>query len=75
MFDHVRTRAGWDNDIAARFFEDANRMLHDRTRFRAQAGVEVGLSATGLVVRKIHAHAEALKNVHDGLTSCSGRKN
>ena len=44
-------------------------MFCERARFIAQACVEGRLSATGLVLGEVHGNAEAVENVHDGLTS------
>jgi len=43
-------------------------MLCHRSCFFSQACVEVRLSAAGLVAREFHVNAEAVKNIHDGLT-------
>lgn len=69
MFEHVRARTGGHHDVAARFFEDLNRVFSDGACLRTQACVEGWLSATGLVGREIHVNAEAVENVHDGFTS------
>src|SRR5512138_2822741 len=68
MFEHVRARTGGNDDIPLRCFEYADRMLHNRTCFEAQAGVEGRLSATGLVAGKFHGQAEAAENADDGLS-------
>jgi len=44
-------------------------MFRKRTRFAAQACVKSRLSAAGLVLREFHGNAEAVENIHDGLTS------
>jgi hypothetical protein len=44
-------------------------MLRNGARFGSQAGVEGGLSATGLVAGEVHVQAEAVENAHDRLTS------
>jgi len=69
MFDHVRAGAGGNEDISARFFEYADRVLHDWTCFRAQTSVEGRLSAAGLVMWEVNAQAEAAENADDGFTS------
>ena len=69
MFDHMRARTGWHDDVACCFLEHANGMFYNRTRFRAQTGVERWLSTAGLVGGEFHVKAEAVENVHDGLTS------
>jgi hypothetical protein len=44
-------------------------MLCDGTRIFAQAGVEGGLSATGLLAGKVRVNAETVENVYYGFTS------
>ena len=68
MFDHVGTGTGRDNDIPVRFFEDADRMFHNRTRLRPQAGVEGRLSAAGLIAWKLHGETHAAENAEDGFS-------
>jgi hypothetical protein len=41
----------------------------DGARIFAEACVELRLSAAGLLTGEIHVNAEAVENVHDGLTS------
>src|SRR5688572_10528424 len=67
MLEHVRARARRDDDIPIRFFEDADRMFHDRTRLGAQAGVEGRLSTACLIGREIHGQAQAAENTDDCL--------
>ena len=51
------------------FSNTLNRMFRNRARLCTQACVEGWLSATGLVAGEVHVNAEAVENVHDGLTS------
>jgi hypothetical protein len=37
-------------------------------RIRAQAGVELGLPATGLCIGEVHAHAQTAQNADDSLS-------
>ena len=67
VLDHMRTRTGGHHDVAGRAFEDADGVRRDLARFLAQACVEVGLSAAGLVGGEVHIHAEAAENIHDRL--------
>ena len=62
-------RARGNDNIPVCFFENADRVFHNRTRLRAQARIEGGLSATGLVARELHGEAEAAENADDSLTS------
>jgi hypothetical protein len=41
----------------------------DGARVFSQTSIEGGLSAAGLLAGEVHVNAEALENVHDGLTS------
>jgi hypothetical protein len=68
MPEHVGARTRWRDNIPRRFLENFDRMLGNRARVSAQAGIERGLSATGLLTRKFHTNAEALENVHYGFT-------
>ena len=44
-------------------------MFRNRARILAETCVELRLSAAGLLAGEVHANAEAVENVHDGLTS------
>jgi hypothetical protein len=44
-------------------------MFNNWPGIRSQACVESGLSATGLIAREFNVNADAVENVHDGLTS------
>ena len=68
MFEHVRARAGRDNNIPLRFFKNPDRMFHDGTGLCAQAGVEGRLSAAGLIAGKFYGEAETAENTDNGLT-------
>lgn len=68
MAEHVSAGAGGDDDIALGLLEKADGVLGDGPGLIAQAGVEVWLAATGLIVRELDAEAEAAENLDDGLT-------
>jgi hypothetical protein len=68
MFNHVRTGARGHHDITCCLLKDANHVFCNGTCLCTKTCVEVGLSATGLVGRELYVHAEAVENVHDGLT-------
>ncbi len=67
MLEHVRARAGWYHNISGRFFEHANHVFGNGSRLRAQARVEVWLSAAGLIWREFHIDAQVAEKVYDGL--------
>jgi len=43
-------------------------MFRDRACFDPQARIEWRLSTTGLITSEVHVNAEAVENIHDGLT-------
>ena len=59
---------GSDN-IPFGILKNLDRVFRNRVRILAEAGVELRLSTAGLLAGEVHADAEALENVHDGLTS------
>ena len=69
MSELMGARTGGGDDIACCIFKHANGVLGDSACIPAQAGVELRLSAAGLVAGEVHVNAEAVENIHDGLTS------
>lgn len=65
----MRARARGCDDIPLGLLEQFDGVLCHFFRICPKTGVELRLSATGLVGGEVHADAEALENVHDGLTS------
>ena len=47
--------------------EHLDHVFRDLARVRPKSRVEQGLSATGLVARKVHGYAQAGENIQDGL--------
>ena len=69
MPEHVRTRTRWRDDIPRCILENFYRVFRDGTRILAETGVELRLSAAGLLAGEVHGNAEVRENIHDGLTS------
>ena len=68
MPEHVRAGAGRRDNIPRCILKNFDRMFGDGVGVFSQARVEGRLSAAGLLAGEIHTYAEAVKNVHDGLT-------
>ena len=68
VLDHVRARTGGHHNIPGRIFKDVDGMFGNGACFGTQPGVEVRLSAAGLIGSEFHGHAEAGENIHNGLT-------
>ncbi len=60
-------RAGRRDDVSAGSFEDLNCVFRYLLRIASQTGVELGLSAAGLVAREFHIKAEAVEYIHHRL--------
>ena len=66
---HGRTRAGRNDDVAGRLFENPDGMFGQGAGLGAQPGIESRLPATGLRGWEFDPHAGAVKNVHDRLAN------
>ena len=62
LADHPHTRAG-RADHRLRVVEDLDEPAHERRGLTRVAGVEVHLTAAGLLLREVHLVAEALEQV------------
>ena len=65
----MSARAGWRDDIPLSFFEQLDGVFCNCTSILSKTGVELRLSAAGLIGGEVHVTAEALENLHDGFTS------
>ena len=69
MPEHMRARAGRRDNIPRCILKNFDRVFGNGARIFAQPSVEGGLPAAGLLAGEVHINAEAVENIHDGLTS------